>query len=117
MATTKRCGSTAVSRSADGRSSGRDPAGPPGSRARSCAGSQRRAARTSVTFSTAARAPRPVAVLARAFVFAVRPGLRRRGGEDVAVPAGCLGAPPFEAITEMAVTGFPVEQWEDEPLS
>ena len=117
MATTKRCGSTAVSRSADGRSSGRDPAGPPGSRARSCAGSQRRAARTSVTFSTAARAPRPVAVLARAFVFAVPTWTSTSGWRGCCGTSRVFRGAAFRGDHEMAVTGFPVGQWEDEPLS
>ena len=40
-----------------------------------------------------------------------------RVGEDVAVPAGVLRCAAFRGDDEIAVTGFPEEEWGDEPFS
>jgi hypothetical protein len=97
-----RCGSRIVAaelrRSAD--VSGLGLARPPGSRPRSCAGNWGRWPELQRLF------PRPrallaVAVLARAFIFAVPTYASTSGSARMLrYQPGCCGAPPFEATTK-----------------
>jgi deazaflavin-dependent oxidoreductase (nitroreductase family) len=45
------------------------------------------------------------------------PDVDVRVGEDVAVPARVLRCAAFRGDHQIAITGFPIEQREDEPLS